>query len=117
MLVIRTDKEKYQAGQPVTITLILCNDTATEQEYEFPTSQQYDIMIEQGGNTVWTWSEGRFFMQAFTTLTLKPSECKMFTEQWDQVDSTGQQVPAGTYTVRGIIAGTTLEATGTIEIR
>ncbi len=116
MFVLKTNQETYAQGETVKITLILCNDTAAVQEYEFPTGQQFDVFVERGANEVWRWSEGQFFMQAFTTVTLQPGECKMFEVEWNQLDSTGQQVQPGVYTVRGVIKGTELEAATTIRI-
>jgi Intracellular proteinase inhibitor len=94
---IQLDKAAYGAGEPVGITLTLTNTGHAVASFQFSTGQMYDLVVTHEGQRVWQWSLGRAFIQAFTTLTLTPSETKTFTERWDQKDAQNQLVPSGAY--------------------
>lgn len=103
MLTVTTNKTNYAVGETVVITLTLTNDTGTTQTYNFSSSQRYDVIIGRGGNKVWQWSDGRFFAQMMGSETLQPGESRVYTVEWNQTNSAGNQVPTGTYTVVGQI--------------
>lgn len=94
---LRLNKTMYRMGESVEIALALINPGTTAADFQFSTGQMYDFIVFRNGQVVWQWSHGRAFTQALTTLALKPSESKVFREQWDQRDAKAQQVPAGEY--------------------
>jgi len=94
---LRLNKPAYTATEPVEIMLMLSNPTSTAATFQFPTGQMFDVLVTRQGKLMWQWSQGRAFTQAFTNLTLSPSESRVFNERWDQRDVQGRYVPAGEY--------------------
>jgi hypothetical protein len=96
---VRADKSSYALGQAVKINFVIENRTNQEMAIRFPSGQHYDIWVQKDGKEIWRWSRGKFFIQAFTSLTLKPGERKTFAETWKQVTNEGKQVPPGAYDI------------------
>lgn len=64
-------------------TLIVKNNSNSEVTLQFPTSQQYDFVVENTeGKVVWEWGKGKMFAQVLTSLMLGPNEEKEFTEEY-----------------------------------
>jgi hypothetical protein len=88
--------------------VVLQNQGDTELSFEFPTSQKYEItVVDSKNNTVYQYSEGKSFTQAFETLTLKPQEKMKWVESWDY-SSAGKRVPEGEYTVTAQLKATSV---------
>ncbi|CAM3773392.1 Intracellular proteinase inhibitor BsuPI domain-containing protein [Mesobacillus thioparans] len=67
--------------------------------FEFPTSQKYEIIVKDDQkNTVYQFSEGKAFAQAFEKLKLKPHESIKWRESWDYKKGESR-VKEGEYTV------------------
>lgn len=67
----------------MTMTFDVVNDTAAPLVLEFPSAQQYDIIIGQPLHApVWRWSEDRMFAQGVTSRTLAPGEHWTIVERW-----------------------------------
>ncbi len=96
-LELRLNEHIYRIGEPVEMTLALNNPGGAVARFEFPTGQMYDFIVLRDGQLIWQWSSGKAFTQAFTTLTLRPGEAKVFAERWNQRNAHGQQVPSGRY--------------------
>lgn len=99
---LRLNKANYELGETVEITLSLNNQGAETATFQFSTGQMYDFVVLREGQRIWQWSHGRAFTQAFTTLTLKAGERKVFAEQWNQRGTGGQQVASGTYEMMAV---------------
>ncbi|MGZ4112386.1 MAG: BsuPI-related putative proteinase inhibitor [Tumebacillaceae bacterium] len=106
MLVIRTDKQTYRPDETVTMTLMWLNESPVQREYTFNNSQRFDILIEREGEKIWQWSDRRLFSQVYTTLLIAPGDSRLFKAEWNQMDSAGQPVPRGSYTIRAWIVRT-----------
>lgn len=90
-------RARYRSGDPVEIVLTVSNPTTAEVTFQFNTGQMYDFVVQRDGRVIWRWSEGRAFIQALTTLVIRPGESRVFRARWDQKNVYGQQVPAGKY--------------------
>ncbi len=90
-------RARYRAGEPVEIVLTVANPSPREVTFQFNTGQMYDFVVRNDGRVIWQWSAGRAFVQALTTLVIKPGESRVFRARWDQKNLFGQQVPAGQY--------------------
>lgn len=96
--------QEVALGKPVQLVLELKNLTDETLKLEFSSGKQYDFEVHDFNNQlVWNWSHGHVFIQSYTTITLGPKEQIKFTPDWDQKDNNGNQVPAGTYQVTGLI--------------
>ncbi|RHW43187.1 hypothetical protein D1B31_00480 [Neobacillus notoginsengisoli] len=66
---------------------------------EFPTSQFYDaVVLDQNGSEVFSFAKGRFYLQAFQTVTVPAGGVKEWKETWNY-SSDGIRVPAGPYKI------------------
>ena len=88
--------------EKVEMELFLKNDGDLPLNFEFPTSQIYEITITNpAGRGVYRYSKGRSFLQAFQTIRIGPHKTYKRTETWNyQIN--GQRVPKGEYSVNAI---------------
>ena len=99
------DKESYELGDAVEITLRIINCASVPLTRSFPSSQKYDFSATPlGGTEVWRWSSGMTFDEPLD-VTMQPGEEFTFSETWHQVDNEGQPVEAGEYELRGESTG------------
>lgn len=94
---LRLNKSAFDIGESIEITLELSNQGPETTSVQFPTGQMYDLVVLSGSQRIWQWSLGRVFTQAFTTLSLRAGESKVFQERWNQRDAQDHQVPLGEY--------------------
>ncbi len=101
---ITLDKFKYNAGEPVAMSLKVTNLADCALEFFFSDGQQYDFVVAGAdGRVVWNWAHGKGFPDMFMVKTLEPGESMAFHERWNQEDNTGRPVPHGKYTTTGIL--------------
>lgn len=97
------DGAPYQLGEPVRFTLAVTNTGPTPAILTLPSGQRYDFLVHSSdGAEVWRWSRGKAFPLLYGQMVLAPGETLTYSETWDQRDTEGRQVAAGTYTVTGI---------------
>ncbi len=116
---LRVPENRYRRGVPIPMALRVQNTGDRPILLQMPTGQQYDFLVERDGTEVWRWSQGQVFTQALSNLTFDPDEVRTFTIAWDQRDNAGNLVPAGTYTISGILpnmANVSLRSSRTVEI-
>jgi hypothetical protein len=95
---VGTDKEVYQVGEPVAITLIITASEPTALYYR--TSQRFEFAVADGDRQgVWRWSSDRAFLQVLGQEVVEPGVELAYRQVWRQTDSKGNQVPPGHYTV------------------
>ncbi|QOR66440.1 hypothetical protein IM538_22200 [Cytobacillus suaedae] len=93
---LKTTLEKVE-GTVYKYTFTIQNDKTEDQTLVFPSSQEYDYRImNEAGETLYTFSMDKSFMQVITEKVLKPGESLEF-----EVDLTEglQKVESGKYTV------------------
>lgn len=96
----------YDAGAPVTITLVLTDCAAADQILVYPTTQRYVFIVaDSGGNEMWRSTDGKAFGQTEGTETVASQQSVVYTETWDQKDRSGSQVPDGEYKVSAFSVG------------
>jgi hypothetical protein len=68
----------------VALTFTVRNDGTIPTTIEFPSGQQYDVVVTRPGTgeIVWQWSAGRMFAQMLGTRSLAPGEQLVVTERW-----------------------------------
>jgi hypothetical protein len=90
------------------IELFLKNEGDIPLNFEFPTSQIFDLSIlNQAGREIYRYSKGRYFLQAFQTVRIEPHKTYKRSERWNyQVN--GKRVPKGEYTVENSFKPTQL---------
>ncbi len=68
-------------------------------DFEFPTSQIFEMIItDKSGNEVYVYSKGRYFLQAFQTITIQPHESIKRVVKWNY-EFEGKRVPKGEYLI------------------
>jgi Intracellular proteinase inhibitor len=98
--------DTFALGETVTMVLTVRNLLETEATVQFPTSQQFDFVVlrPDSDTVVWRWSDDNGpFTQAATELDFAAGETKTFTRSWNQTDSTGAPLAAGTFEARGVL--------------
>jgi hypothetical protein len=102
----QNDKTAYDPGEQIDITLTIgnCSDKALTLTY--PTTQRYIFNIEDSaGNKVWTSGDNKVFEQVQGQETIPPNQTLVYTETWNQKDTSGAQVPDGQYKIEAFSVG------------
>jgi len=95
---VTADRETYAPGDAIELRLELQNDTDRPLVLEFSTSQRYDFTIlGTQGDTVWSSSAGRNFMQMLGQETVQPGQNLLYSEQ------IRPELPPGTFQIVGRI--------------
>ena len=87
----------------VRLTLHVTNTSGAPIELEFTSGQRYDFQVAQVdgdviGETLWTWSMDKSFMQALGTETLAAGASLSYTEEWSAGGRRGDFAGIGTLT-------------------
>jgi hypothetical protein len=81
------------------LEIVIENNGNIPLHFEFPTSQLFEITItDQSGKEVYVYSKGRYFLQAFQTVSIEPHQSFKRVEKWDY-RFRGKRVPPGEYKV------------------
>jgi hypothetical protein len=79
--------------------LSLKNDGEIPLNFEFPTSQLFEISVQNSkGEEVFLYSKDRFFLQAFQKIRIEPQKTFHRAVRWNY-QFNGKRVPEGEYTV------------------
>jgi hypothetical protein len=115
-LTIITNKESYNAGETVQMTLRVVNVEDEKKIITTPTSCQYDFVVLKGGNEVFRLSRHQVCLEVISQLILNPGDVKEFSYDWDQLDDSGIPIPNGEYKVKGEITSSEPLSSGTKKI-
>ncbi|GHH98507.1 BsuPI-related putative proteinase inhibitor [Neobacillus kokaensis] len=81
------------------IVIAVKNNEEFPLDFEFPTSQLFEMIItDKGGNEVYVYSKGRYFLQAFQTITVQPHDDLKRVVKWNY-QFEGKRLPEGEYTI------------------
>jgi len=105
VLAVTTSKATYAPGEAVTFTFTVKNNNQTPVTAVFPTSQEYDFIVTQNGQTVWQWSFGQAFAQVVTQMDVAAGQTLTFQATWNQTNAAGQAVAVGQYAVKAQFKG------------
>lgn len=112
---LSADQVIYRSGEPIGITLEVFNHTSVPVRFDFPSSQRYDLLVEdQEGEEIWRWSAGRMFAMVLGQETLGPDKPRLVYE----AECTARLEP-GTYEIKGFLTAVKrpISATITVEVR
>ena len=113
LLTLDTDQRTYRSGEPIDLLLKLNNRSDRDTTLEFSSGQRYDFQLaDAAGETAWTWSADRSFIQALGSERLATDGALEYRERF-----TGQLKP-GSYRLTGLITtlGSPLQASTTITV-
>jgi hypothetical protein len=88
----------------VRLTLHVTNTTGAPIALGFSSGQRYDFQVTEVGDggtvgeTVWTWSADKAFLQAVGSETLAPNASLSYSETWSAGGRQGEFVGIGTLT-------------------
>lgn len=100
---ISTNRNRYNAGQPVNITFTKTNIGSSPRRLSYNTGQRFDIeAVRSDGRVIWRWSAGRFFTQQSSEVVLRPGQRQVFRATWDQRNLQGNLVSSQNLTLRGV---------------
>lgn len=97
--------ESFDRGERIELVLTVRNRRDTPVTVQFPSARTSDFLVvrENSSSIVWKWSTGRDFAPVETEIDFAAGETRTFRVSWDQTDSNGAQVGAGTYEARGVL--------------
>jgi hypothetical protein len=95
---LTTDKTEYTTGEPICMTITAINQTSSEVCLSFRDAQRFDFYIEQEGEEVWRWSQGRMFTQVLGREVLAPGTSVTYSAKCED------KFEPGLYVVTGVIA-------------
>ena len=82
-----------------TLRLHVTNVSSEPVELEFSSGQRYDFAVTtEAGETLWTWSADKSFMQALSMETLAPGASLRFSEAWPSAGQQGRFIAIGRVT-------------------
>ncbi|CEG26072.1 BsuPI-related putative proteinase inhibitor [Bacillus sp. B-jedd] len=91
--------EAEPGPEQAEVRLKLDNKGTEDVKLEFPTSQFYDaVVLDESGSEVYSFSKGRYYLQAFQTVTVPAGGTKEWKESWNYTGD-GIRVPGGTYKI------------------
>ena len=100
------DSGLFDEGVDVEMTLTLINCDENEVQLTFPTTKRYEVSVEdEAGLEVWNSSDNKAFSQVIGEEVIASGDTVVYVETWEQEDSHGEQVPAGTYRVAALSVG------------
>jgi hypothetical protein len=89
---IRTRPDK------LTFQYRLENKGPEDRTLKFFTSQEFDIAVRSlGGELLWQWSHGKYFMQVVTSIQLVSGESHTGVTEWDLKGNDAGVLPPGIY--------------------
>ena len=96
---------RVNVGEPVPMILRVRNGGTEPAELALTGRPiAFDIVVEQpDGTEIWTRLRGDAVSMLLQVTILQPGAAVEFTHRWDQRDTSGRAVRAGTYAVRGAV--------------
>jgi hypothetical protein len=86
-------------GSSLQVELQAENRSSTGVELVFPTSKYYDFTVYANGRAkIFTFSDGKYYLQAIQHITLLPGEKKIWKAAWDYSEKGNN--PLGRYLIR-----------------
>lgn len=82
--IMTLNKPVYRLGEQVVIRFVKINILSVPLTLTYRTSQKVDFKITRGDRLIWQWSRGRAFLQAKSTLRLRPKERQVYRVVWNQ---------------------------------
>ncbi|WP_172633866.1 S-layer homology domain-containing protein [Caldisericum exile] len=95
-----TDRNEYALNETVRFLYTITNTSDSPITLKFNTSQIYDFVVMKGNTIIFKWGIDRMFAQVITEVTVPAHGTRAFSVSWDMVDTKGNKVGVGTYTVK-----------------
>ncbi|WP_331232502.1 BsuPI-related putative proteinase inhibitor [Natronorarus salvus] len=83
-------------GDGVRFVYTVTNDGEEPVKLSFRSGQSFDVLVDEGGDERWRYSDGRMFTQVLRSETLEPGETKRYETTWEDP-------PAGDYQARAVL--------------
>lgn len=100
---LRIEQSRVRSGDEVPLAMVVRNTGNRSLTIPFRGEQQFDFQVLDRGRAVWNWSANRSFARRASSLTLNPGEEIQFSTRWNGETDSGDPLPPGRYTVRGIL--------------
>ncbi len=94
----------FATSAPIHLHIDLANESTTSASLRFSSGRTHDVVIVgQGGDLVWRWSDGRSFTQALTEIELGPGEAHRFGVVCEAEAQARPALPPGRYRAVAVI--------------
>ena len=100
---ITPESNEIVAGTIATFTITLKNKSRDSIQIDYPTGQQWDLVIYDTKRQIFRWSNGFTWHKSPHYIPLKPGEERSETLNWVSVNKWGQPLLQGDYSCVGII--------------
>ena len=100
---ITPDKPEFQAGSLATFTVTITNKNKYSVNVDFPTGQQWDMVIYHGGSQIERWSNGYTWERSPHSILLKAGESRSQKLTWVAVNKKGEPLSQGYYKCVGLV--------------
>lgn len=108
---LKMPKVSFREGEPVPLELTVRNTSSESVTLRFDAGSEYDFVVQKDLNLlvltvpmlVWTWSASHPSGQGVHRRALGPGSAVTFRAEWPQVDSHGDAVGTGQYTILGTV--------------
>lgn len=98
-----TDQKTYGSGEPIAMALTVVNQNSQPYQAIFSSGKKYDFILrDSSGKTVWQWSGGKMFTQAFTKVDLEPGTPRTCVAVFNPAPPEGKNLKPGSYTLTGV---------------
>jgi hypothetical protein len=99
---------KTAAGHDLSVQV--CRDSTGAAQLHYARRLEADLTVVYGTHTVWRWSTGHADAQEPHVLDVAADACWTWTARWTDVDSNGDALPRGDYTLSVSSPATELRA-------
>ena len=100
---IKPDSQEFVAGSIATFTVTLKNKSRETIKINYPTGQQWDLVIYDPVTQIFRWSNGFTWHKSPHCIPLKPGEERSEKLSWVSVNKKGEPLLQGTYRCAGIV--------------
>lgn len=101
---IKTNKDSYQIGEPVQISMEVINKSDKIISAYYSSSQRFDFIVtDAASREIWRWSHRKMFLMVITPFKLESGKSVTYSYVWDKKNNEGKEVPPGRYWITGEI--------------
>lgn len=100
---ITPDKPEFQAGSIATFTISITNKNKYPINLDYPTGQQWDMVIYKDGYQIVRWSNGFTWEKSPHYIPLKAGETRSQKLSWTTVNIKGEPLSQGIYKCVGLV--------------
>lgn len=96
-LVLQTNKLDYRKNEPIAVSLLLSNQSNSNQTLRFSSGKKYDLILTRYNREIWRLSDNMNYHQAISYEVIKEGDYRLFTSLIEP--GKYRYLPSGNYTL------------------